>query len=514
MSIHPLPQFEADLSEYLKEKADREAYERLRAPTTIVVRFGVMKLIGEFPYDGDAKPGCGSKIVVRTHRGTEVGEMLTSTCENAGCSKSVTRKEMLEYIENSGGADYPFLDSRHNKYGVKGRALRLATAEDLARDNGLADTAKAIKARAQALSESTGVNVKIVHAEPILGGETLTIYYLSEERVDFGPLLSALKEEYPETRVDLRQIGARDEARINADYERCGQYCCCKNFLKVLKPVSMRSAKVQKATLDPLKISGRCGRLMCCLRYEDKTYSELKKNLPHRKTRVGTPHGDGIVLETQILTQLVLVRLDDSRQVAVPVEELTKPGEQPAPAPAPATEREPTNRAERPRGKRPQASSDAPAETRDAPKRKRRRKPKSDSRAAGDSEAAPRDETGGTPTDDASASARPIGRRRKRKPGAGDKPKGNQSETGSEKRNAGDETSAPSKRRRRRGPSRGESTGGDQSSGGGAAAQGEEGGTSEKPRKRRRRRSGGSGGAGGSSQNKDPKDPGSSDGGA
>jgi hypothetical protein len=129
----------------------------------------------------------------------------------------------------------------------------------------------------------------------------------------------------------MRQVGARDEARITADYERCGQYCCCKNFLKVLKPVSMKSAKTQKATLDPLKISGRCGRLMCCLRYEDETYEDLRKRLPHRKSRVGTPDGDGIVIDTQILTQLALVRLDNGTDIAVAVENLSEPGLERAP---------------------------------------------------------------------------------------------------------------------------------------------------------------------------------------
>ena len=124
----------------------------------------------------------------------------------------------------------------------------------------------------------------------------------------------------------MRQIGARDEARLTADYERCGQHCCCKSFLKVLKPVSMGAAKMQKATLDPLKISGRCGRLMCCLRYEDQTYRELKAKLPHRKSRVGTAEGVGIVMETRTLVQLVLVRLEhDGREIAVPVEELIDP---------------------------------------------------------------------------------------------------------------------------------------------------------------------------------------------
>lgn len=488
MPIVPLPQFEEDLAEYLQEKADREAYERLSAPSTMVVRFGVMRLVGEFPYDGDSKPGCGSKIVVRTHRGTEVGEMLTSTCENAGCSKSVTRKEMLEYIENSGGQDYPFLDSKHNKYGVKGRALRVATAEDMARQNGLPESSKAIKDRAQQLSNSTGVKVKIVEAEQILGGEMLTVYYLSEERVDFGPLLSALKAEYADVKVELKQIGARDEARITADYERCGQYCCCKNFLKVLKPVSMRSAKTQKATLDPLKISGRCGRLMCCLRYEDKTYTELKKNLPHRKTRVGTPQGDGLVLDSQILTQLVLVRLDDNRNVAVPVEELVEPGQTPTPAEKPSADRAPAEQ----RQKHDDAS--APA---DKPKRKRRRRKKGSKESA---EA--------TPTQDSTENEetpKAIGRRRKRRPSSGQgQPSSaadaNVSDASSDSESQTEQKPKPKRRRRRSGSKPAGSQG--EQAGGGEQPKSHEGekteGQAPRKRRRRRRRSGGSGGSDGS----------------
>jgi hypothetical protein len=162
------------------------------------------------------------------------------------------------------------------------------------------------------------------------------VHYAAEDRVELRDLSRELTHML-KGRVDLHHVGARDEARLTADYEKCGQYCCCKNFLKVLSPVSMKSAKVQKATLDPLKISGRCGRLMCCLRYEDQTYEDLRKRLPRRKSRVGTPEGDGIVLDGQILTQLVLVELDEVgtdgkiRQVAVPVESLSPPGNAVAP---------------------------------------------------------------------------------------------------------------------------------------------------------------------------------------
>ena len=317
MSIFPLPIFERDADPAFRDAlTDAEAYARLKPPSSIVVRFGSMKLVGEYPYDGDAKPGCGSKLVVRTHRGTELAEMLTSTCPNSGCSKSVSRREILEYVENSGGKDYPF----H----TEGRVLRVATPEDLT-----AWTALRERFRKERLDEvreravAMGLTMKIVEVEPVLGGEYVAVHYLSEERVDFRELVPQLARHF-RAHVEMHQIGMRDEARLTADYEKCGQHCCCKNFLKVLKPVSMKSAKTQKASLDPLKISGRCGRLMCCLRYEDQTYEELRKRLPKNKSRVGTPDGPGIVIDGKILVQLVLVRLDhNGQEVAVPVEDLT-----------------------------------------------------------------------------------------------------------------------------------------------------------------------------------------------
>ncbi|HYD00905.1 MAG TPA: regulatory iron-sulfur-containing complex subunit RicT, partial [Phycisphaerales bacterium] len=310
MPIVPLPQFEADLA------ADAEAYAALAAPKTIVVRYGAMKMVGEFPSDTGIKPGCGSKLVARTHRGTEICEMLTTTCPNSGCGKSVSRDALLAYIDNSGGKDFPF----H----TDGRILRVATVEDLNRQAALEAQAEQWLRAARAAAVKVGLtDIKIVSAEPILGGERVTFHFLSEERVDFRPLVMELAAKL-NTRIEMHQVGARDEARIIADYERCGQHCCCKQFLKVLKPVSMKAAKTQKATLDPLKISGRCGRLMCCLRYEENTYEELKKNLPRKKTQVMTPDGPGIVIDTQILTQLVLVRLDATNEDAAYAVEVLK----------------------------------------------------------------------------------------------------------------------------------------------------------------------------------------------
>jgi cell fate regulator YaaT (PSP1 superfamily) len=300
LPILPLPQFESDLKEHLAEE-DRKAYEALKVPKTLVVRFGSMKLVGEFQHVGTAKPGCGSKVVVRTFRGVELGEMLTSTCPNSGCSKSVSRQEMLQYIDNSGGRDYPFF--------TEGKVLRIATQEDLDLQAQIEQAKHELKIHARTIVSRIHPTLKVIEVEPILGGETLTVYVMTEERIELRDIGRELGH-YFKARVEIRAVGARDEARLTADYEKCGQYCCCKNFLKVLKPVSMKSAKVQKATLDPLKISGRCGRLMCCLRYEDQTYEDLSKRLPRKKSRVGTPEGDGTVVDSQILTQLVLVLLD------------------------------------------------------------------------------------------------------------------------------------------------------------------------------------------------------------
>jgi cell fate regulator YaaT (PSP1 superfamily) len=328
MSIVPLPIFERDADPKFRDGlTDEEIYARLKPPTSIVVKFGRMKLIGEYPYRGDAKPGCGSKLVVRTFRAVEIAEMLTTTCSNSGCGKSVSRSEMLEYIDNSGGRDYPFQ--------TNGEVLRVASVEDLNRATACADKARGALGRVREIAASLRFPAKIVDLELTLDESLLLVYYLSDERIDFRDVAQALAREYG-CRIEMRQVGARDEARLVADYERCGQHCCCKNFLKVLKPISMKSAKIQKATLDPLKISGRCGRLMCCLRYEDATYDELRKRLPKNKTRVGTPEGPGIVVDSKILVQLVLVQLDApdggfGREIAVPVEDLMDPNECPKP---------------------------------------------------------------------------------------------------------------------------------------------------------------------------------------
>jgi len=324
-SIVPLPVFEQEADPSFRDSMTlEEQHAALEPPKTIVVKFGAMQMVGEYQQAGGLKPGCGSKLVARTHRGLELVEMLTTTCTNSGCGKSISREEMRSYINNSGGRDFPFYN--------RGRVLRVATAEDMASNSSLMARKPEFIIRARELAAYYNMDMKIVDVDPILGEEVLTFFYMTEDRIDFRELVRDLAADF-RSRIEMRQVGARDEARLVADYEKCGQHCCCKNFLKVLKPVSMRSAKVQKATLDPLKISGRCGRLMCCLRYEDQTYKELKSNLPHRKTRVGTELGPGIVIDSKILTQLVLVKLEhNNEEIAIPLEELMDPDTCPSPA--------------------------------------------------------------------------------------------------------------------------------------------------------------------------------------
>lgn len=306
-SILPLP--------VMLEEEDRKIYETLDPPKSIVIRYGYMQMVAELPYNGQAKPGCGSKLVVRTPRGIEIGEMLTTTCANAGCGKSVTRKQMLEYIEHSGGKDYPFT--------TQGKVLRITNIDDLNEQKRLDRKKDECLKTAKLLVAELNLPMKLVEVELLLGGERIIFHYTSEQWIDFRELVRKLASEY-QTRIEMHQVNARNEARLAADYARCGQHCCCKQFLKVLKPVSMRSAKVQKATLDPTKISGRCGRLMCCLRYEDATYESLRKRLPSRQSRVTTDDGEGTVINTQILTQLVLVRLDSNPvPAAYPLENIT-----------------------------------------------------------------------------------------------------------------------------------------------------------------------------------------------
>ena len=163
--------------------------------------------------------------------------------------------------------------------------------------------------------------MELAEVEKLFGGERLIIYYISEDRVDFRELVKELAAEF-QMRIEMRQIGVRDEAKLLADYGDCGKPVCCNTHLMQMPPVSMKMAKLQKATLDPTKISGRCGRLKCCLRYEYDTYVSLKEDLPHSGTEVITSSGRGKILNQEILSQQLLVELESGRRLMLHVSEI------------------------------------------------------------------------------------------------------------------------------------------------------------------------------------------------
>jgi cell fate regulator YaaT (PSP1 superfamily) len=163
--------------------------------------------------------------------------------------------------------------------------------------------------------------MELVDVEHLFGGERIVFYFLAEKRVDFRELVKDLAREY-QTRIEMRQIGVRDEAKLLADYGDCGKPVCCNTHMTVMPPVSMRMAKLQKSTLDPSKISGRCGRLKCCLRFEQEIYEEFQAELPAPGTRVVTPKGQGRVLAQEVLARKVLVEFEDGRRIPVPASEI------------------------------------------------------------------------------------------------------------------------------------------------------------------------------------------------
>jgi cell fate regulator YaaT (PSP1 superfamily) len=306
-------------------------------PTT-AVRFGYMRYIGEFSHAPNMKFTCGARVVIQTKRGIELGEQVSLTC--SGCDKSVSREQMKDWVDKCGSDSFIF---------DAGRLLRESTAADLAEYARIEASSHAMRVFAQGIANRLKLALKVAECEHLFGGERIIFFFTAPERVDYRVMVKELAKEY-RTRIEMRQIGARDEARLLTDYETCGREVCCKVFLKTLRPISMRMAKLQKATLDPSQVSGRCGRLKCCLRYEHVGYEELDKKLPRVGVRLRTQHGDGVVVSRQILTQLLQIRTESDERITVVIEDILAPGEQRKVAPVEKAEpREPREASQRPR---------------------------------------------------------------------------------------------------------------------------------------------------------------------
>lgn len=257
--------------------------------TTYVVRYGQMRFLGEFEGVDAQEHVRGQRVVIRSDRGTEVGEVLCPAKERAS--------RQLEKV-------------------ARGAILRAATPEDLAAE---ARTTEARRVGFDACIEFIArrrLQMDLVDVEAILGRERMVFYFLSEKRVDFRELVKDLARSL-QTRIEMRQIGVRDEAKLLADYGDCGRPVCCNTHLSRMPPVSMKMAKLQKTTLDPSKISGRCGRLKCCLRYEFDVYQTLERELPAAGSRVVTHRGQGRVIALEVLAQKVVIELEDRRRTVV-----------------------------------------------------------------------------------------------------------------------------------------------------------------------------------------------------
>ena len=170
---------------------------------------------------------------------------------------------------------------------------------------------------AQKIAEH-GLDMQLVSAECAFDGSKLLFFFTADERVDFRELVKDLASVF-HTRIELRQIGVRDKAKMVGGLGICGRPFCCASFLDDFQPVSIKMAKTQNLSLNPTKISGTCGRLMCCLKYEQDAYEDLLRSAPKAESFVDTPEGRGTVVEVDLLRSRVKVRLEDQPDTIVTV---------------------------------------------------------------------------------------------------------------------------------------------------------------------------------------------------
>ena len=232
---------------------------------------------------GDLDLQLGEQVVVETQRGIEIGEVCKSVYEVPD-------------------------EEEHAK------VLRKATKEDIEKAEKLSEKKKDVWQTTEKLIKKLNLDMKLVDVEFTLDGQKTIISFVCEDRVDFRELVKELATALKQ-RVELRQIGIRDQARIVGGIGVCGKECCCRQFLNDFDKVSIKMAKVQGLSLNPAKISGVCGRLMCCLAYENETYAEAEKVMPKINSRVETKDGEGTVIFNNLLNQTVTVKFEKDNEV-------------------------------------------------------------------------------------------------------------------------------------------------------------------------------------------------------
>jgi len=246
------------------------------------VRYGKMRMVARFKTDREDLR-VRDRCVVRTDRGKELGEVLTPL-------QPIPEAVPLESLWD---------------------VIRRANSEDLVNVERLdKESVPRAKKTCRELIQKLNLQMKVTDVDYVYGGERVIFYFTSETRVDFRELVRLLAHEF-RTRIELKQVGARDEARLVGDAGHCGLTLCCRSHLKELGGITMDMAKIQKHTADPSKITGRCGKLLCCLRYEYTTYTDSRDVMPQRGTRLESKKGVGIVVDQNLLLREVTLQPPD-----------------------------------------------------------------------------------------------------------------------------------------------------------------------------------------------------------
>lgn len=232
-------------------------------------------------------------VVVETSRGHELGKVVISP-------KQVIHSEITEPLKP---------------------VVRKALAEDIERASRQQERVKNAMAKSRELIEKLNLPMKPISAQYNLDGSHLTIFFSAEKRVDFRELVRELSRSL-KTRVELRQVGARDEAKLVGGMGKCGCALCCTTFLSEFAPVSIKMAKEQDITLNPMKTSGICGRLLCCLGYEYEQYRSMKEKMPALRQEVSTALGPAKVVSCNSIKETVTVELETGVTVELPLNQI------------------------------------------------------------------------------------------------------------------------------------------------------------------------------------------------
>lgn len=255
------------------------------------------------PADIDIKTG--DNVVVKTARGIELGVAASDIIE--------VNDEEVEKLKS------PLKP-----------VLRIATEDDLAKAQENERMARDAMPVFRELARQTNEDMHPVSIEFLLEGDKAVFYFEAEERIDFRELVKKLASRF-HVRIDMHQIGVRDEARIIGGLAHCGQVVCCKRMGGEFKPVSIKMAKDQDLSLNPQKISGLCGRLMCCLRYENEAYKDFKARAPKVGSMISTPDGRAKVISYDVPKEMITLKVDEEPEVDVPLSDFdgSKPGDKP-----------------------------------------------------------------------------------------------------------------------------------------------------------------------------------------